>query len=179
MPVISWLPAFVGSHAFVELCMASGLALFGCGMFLAVREQAQKRALAHRKNLREEWRRHRASKALALRVQNVLGTGLERLRTEQFQPAEVHRLLPTMTERALNHVGELFDSSSRVHIKAEAELLMFEAEHGDQLNDKSNAPSSRISEIGSTVLLTAGLLLIAAGAVSAALPALHALIDPV
>ena len=97
MPVISWLPAFVGSHAFVELCMASGLALFGCGMFLAVREQAQKRALAHRKNLREEWRRHRASKALALRVQNVLGTGLERLRAQQFQPTST-----SMGRRTLN-----------------------------------------------------------------------------
>lgn len=158
--------------------MASGLALFGCGMFLAVREQAQKRALAHRKNLREEWRRHRASKALALRVQNVLGTGLERLRAQQFQP-DGHRLLPTMPERVLNHVGELFDSSSRVHIKAEAELLMFEAEHGDLLNLKSHPSSSHISGIGSSVLLTAGLLLIAAGAVSAAFPALHALIDPV
>jgi hypothetical protein len=178
MPVISWLPAFVGSHAFVEFCMASGLALFGYGMFLAVREQTRKKALAHRKNLHDEWRRHRASEALALRIQNVLGTGLERLRAEQFQP-DGHRLLPTMPERVLNHVGELFDSSSRVHIRAEAELLMFEAEHGDQLNDKSNAPSSRISEIGSAVLLTAGLALITAGAVSATLQAMHALIDSV
>ena len=59
--------------------MASDLAPIGCGMFLSVRG-AQKRASALRKNLHEEWRRHRASKALALCVQQVLSEGVERLR---------------------------------------------------------------------------------------------------
>ena len=179
MPVISWLSGFAGSHSFIELCMAAGLTLFGCGMFLAVREQARKGTLAQRKIIQEEWRRHRASRAHALRIQSALGAGLERLRAQQFEPSDVHRLLPTIAERAMNHVGELFDAANRLHRRAEAELLMFEAEHGDLLKVNSNKLSSRTYKIGSAILLTAGLALIAAGAASATLPALHTLIDSV